>query len=77
MGVHFMKMDYRFTYFDGCNEKHIFDFFQYTDNAAVRTIEELFRDSEVTPIALYNTANGIVVFDDSSKFCEGRVLCAN
>ena len=71
MGVHFIKMDYRFTYFDGGNEKHIFDFFQYTDGAAVRTVDELFRDTEVTPIALYNIANGVVVFDENSKLCKG------
>lgn len=70
MGVHFIKMDYRFTYFNGGNEKHIFDFFQYTDSAAVRTVDELFRDTEVTPIALYNIANGVVVFDENSKFCS-------
>lgn len=70
MGVPFIKMDYRFTYFDGDNEKHIFDFFQYTDGAAVRTVDELFRDAEVTPIALYNIANGVVVFDENSKFCR-------
>ena len=74
MGVHFIKMDYRFTYFDGCNEKHIFDFFQYTDSAAVRTVDELFRDTEVTPIALYNIANGVVVFDENSKFCKGCAI---
>lgn len=71
MGVHFIKMDYRFTYFDGCNEKHIFDFFQYTDSAAIRTIDELFRNMEVTPVSLYNIANAAVVFDENSEFCKG------
>ena len=70
MGVHFIKMDYRFTYFDGCNEKHIFDFFQYTDSAAIRTIDELFRNMEVTPVSLYNNTNGIVVLDENSKLCK-------
>lgn len=71
MGVTFIKMDYRFTYFDGSNEKHIFDFFQYTDTAAIRTIDELFRNMEVTPVSLYNIANAAVVFDENSEFCKG------
>lgn len=74
MGVHFIKMDYRFIYFDGCNEKHIFDFFQYTDTAAIRTIDELFHDTEVTPIALYNIAKGVNVFDENSKFYRECVV---
>ena len=71
MGVRFIKMDYRFTYFDGCHEKHIFDFFQYTDTAAIRTIDELFQNMEVTPVSLYNIANAVIVFDENSEFCKG------
>jgi hypothetical protein len=66
MGVHFVKSDYRFTYFDGCHEKHIFDFIQYTDNAAIQTVHELFLNTEVTPVSLYNIAKGIIVFDENS-----------
>ena len=70
MAVNFIKTDYRFTYFDICNEKHIFDFIQYTDTAAIRTIDELFKDSEVIPISLCNNTKGVLVFDEKSKFCR-------
>ena len=71
MGVHFVKSDYRFTYFDGCHEKHIFDFIQYTDNAAIRTVDEMFCGTDVVPVSLYNNTNGIVVLDENSRLCEG------
>ena len=74
MAVHFVKSDYGFTYLDSCNEKHIFNFIQYTDAAAVQTIDELFRDSEVMPISLCNNTKGVLVFDEKSKFCRESVF---
>lgn len=68
MAVDFIKTNYRFIYFDICNEKHIFDFIQYTDTAAIRTIDELFRDSEVIPISLCNNTKGVLVFDENQNF---------
>lgn len=74
MAVNFIKTDYRFVYLDCCHEKHIFDFVQYTDSAAIQTINEIFQDSEVTPIALYDIVHDIPIFDEHSEFCKGCVL---
>ena len=74
MGVHFIKADYRFIYFDCCHDKHVFDFIQYTDSAAIQTVCEIFRDTEVTPIALYNIAKGVDIFAENSKFYKECVV---
>lgn len=70
MAVHFIKMDYRFTYFDEYRNQHIFDFIQYTDSAAIRTVDEIFCGAKVVPISLYNNTNGVIVSDENSKLCK-------
>lgn len=67
MAVRFVKSDYRFTYLDSCNEKHIFNFIQYTDATAVQTVDELFSDSEVIPISLCNNTKDVLVFNVESQ----------
>lgn len=74
MAVHFIKMQYRFTYFDEYHNQHIFDFIQYTDSAAIRTVDEMFCGTDVVPVSLYNNTNGIVVLDENSKLCKGCAI---